>query len=448
MHSAYHTTSLHSKDMTHLKQLQPGTLHHHFARHLPDLSRPTTGEAFPHASMIATNDQLAAELGLRDLEDASLFTGQPGHALGYSGHQFGGFSPVLGDGRAMLLGEIDTTGDLSASGLRDLHLKGSGRTPYSKPGADGRLPLGAALREYLISEFLHSVGVPTTRVLAVISTGKQLQQPRNKAGDPFPPGAIIVRVARHHIRVGTFQHAALHGPELVRDLVDYTLARHGHIAGDNPAVTLFRQVAGSQATLIAKWMRLGFVHGVLNTDNVSAAGESIDFGPCAFLDRYDPSAVFSSIDAQGRYSYASQPTITQWNLARFAEALLPVWGDDSNRGVAELSAELQTFPEYYNHAYSAEMTAALGANWQDVIEGFDRDTDYAARLHQLNQDNPLNIPRNHTVQAALTAAETGDLQPFTKILAALQNPYGHAEAGLTHMPEAEDETGFISYCGT
>ena len=423
------------------------TLTQDFAEQFPELSHATVGAEFPDAHFLATNDALADELGI-SLDNVQDFIGQPGYALGYSGHQFGGFSPVLGDGRAMLLGELDTKGNGKRQDMVDIHLKGSGRTPYSKPQADGKLPLGAALREMLISEFLHTQNIPSTRTLAVIGTGEQLATPRNKSGSPFPPGAIAVRVATHHIRVGTFQHAALRSPELVSRLVNYSLERGGIDPGDNPVTTVYSHVLESQARLIASWMRLGFVHGVLNTDNVSIAGESIDFGPCAFLDRFDPHAVFSSIDRQGRYAYDKQSSITQWNLARFAEALIPTWGEDTDTGVEALSKQLQRYPDLYYHAYTAEMTNALGPNWQEHLQSLDESTDYAAYLHEVSPHNPLLIPRNQPVQEALNAAEDGDLSSFNEIYDALLNPLqatGQVKADLAH---ARDEAGFTSYCGT
>lgn len=435
-------------------------LTHHFADHLPSLCRPAEGHHFPKAKLLLTNQALAEELGLSDddlkeFQDAPAFLSQSGHALGYSGHQFGSFNPSLGDGRALLLGEIDIANSDSEADLRDIHLKGSGRTPYSNPGADGMLPLGAAFRELIISEFLHAVGIPTSRVLAVFATGEKLAMPRNKVGNPFPPGAVIIRVARHHIRIGTFQHAALHGPELTDELLAYTLARNGIASTGSrteDAVALFSWVSQAQAQLVAQWMRIGFVHGVLNTDNVSLAGESIDFGPCAFLDRYHVDAVFSSIDAQGRYAFSNQPPITQWNLARFAESLLPLWTldgqDAATRGVEELSAVLENFPKDFDLARTAQMSQALGSDWQEVLASFDSHTDYAAELHARNPANPPIIPRNIPVQHALTAAEEGNLDDVLELFSVVQDPFAANTEEKTGLARAADQTGFTSYCGT
>ena len=245
-------------------------------------------------------------------------------AMAYSGHQFGGYSPRLGDGRALLLGEvIDVHGR-----RRDLHLKGSGRTPFAR-GGDGKAAVGPMLREYVISEAMHALGIPTTRALAVVATGEQV------ARETLLPGAVLTRVAASHIRVGTFQYAAAQrDPELLRRLADYAIARHYPDAAEaeNPYLAFFERVVDAQAALIARWMLVGFIHGVMNTDNMAISGETIDYGPCAFMDAYDPETVFSSIDHAGRYAYGNQPAIAQWNLARFAETLLPLIDADARRG--------------------------------------------------------------------------------------------------------------------
>ena len=237
-------------------------------------------------------------------------------AQAYSGHQFGGFSPRLGDGRALLLGEV-----LDVHGRRrDLHLKGSGRTPFAR-GGDGKAAVGPMLREYVIGEAMHALGIPTTRALAVVATGEQI------ARDAMLPGAVLTRVAASHLRVGTFQYAAGHDdPTLLRRLADYAIARHYPLAveAENPYLAFFEGVVDAQASLVARWMLVGFIHGVMNTDNMTISGETIDFGPCAFMDAFDPATVFSSIDHSGRYAYGNQPQIAQWNLARLAEALLPL----------------------------------------------------------------------------------------------------------------------------
>ena len=267
-----------------------------------------------------------------------------GHGLGadvvtsaqaYAGHQFGGFVPSLGDGRALLLGElVDGEGR-----RRDLHLKGSGPTPFSR-GGDGRAALGPMLREYLVSEAMHALGIPTTRALAVVTTGEQVVR------DGVQPGAVLARIAASHLRVGTFQYAAVHGDvDLLRRLADHAIARHHPQAAeaDQPYVALFDAVAEAQASLVARWMLVGFVHGVMNTDNTTISGETIDYGPCAFMDAYDPATVFSSIDHGGRYAYGNQPRIVHWNLARLGETLLPLFGTDLQAAVDAANSVLQTF---------------------------------------------------------------------------------------------------------
>ena len=246
--------------------------------------------------------------------------------MAYAGHQFGSFVPQLGDGRAILLGEIKGRDGV----LRDIQLKGSGLTPFSRNG-DGRAALGPMLREYLISEAMHALGIPTTRSLAVVTTGEQVFR------EDVLPGAVLTRVAASHVRVGTFQYFAARGDQDgVRELLDYVIARHYPEArdADVPALAVLKAVAERQAALIADWMRVGFIHGVMNTDNMAISGETIDYGPCAFMDKYDPNTVFSSIDHHGRYAYANQPAIAQWNLARLAETLLPLIDADAEKAVA------------------------------------------------------------------------------------------------------------------
>jgi uncharacterized protein YdiU (UPF0061 family) len=307
-----------------------------YARDLPGFSIPVQAARVPAPRLLRLNTALAEELGLDAdrlaAEGAAWFSGNavpPGAApvaQVYAGHQFGGFSPQLGDGRALLLGEvIDRRGQ-----RRDIALKGSGPTPFSRRG-DGKAALGPVLREYLIGEAMHALGIPTTRALAVVATGEEVWR------ETALPGAVLTRVAASHIRVGTFQFFAARGEtHRVRQLADYTLARHyPDLAGaENAALSLLEAVAGRQADLIARWMLAGFIHGVMNTDNMTLSGETIDYGPCAFLDAYDPATVFSSIDQTGRYAYGNQPAIAQWNLARLAECLLPQIDSDGDRAVA------------------------------------------------------------------------------------------------------------------
>ncbi len=303
-----------------------------FVRELDGLFVPWEAAHASAPELLALDAQLAAELGatadeLRSPEGVAMLVGNTAPAgaepvaMAYAGHQFGGYSPQLGDGRALLLGEI-----IDRSGRRrDIHLKGSGRTPFAR-GGDGRATVGPMLREYVISAAMFALGVPTTRSLAVVATGDDV------ARETMLPGAVLVRVAASHLRVGTFQFAAAQGdPALVRRLADYAIERHYPDAADepNPYLALFDRVLDAQASLVARWMALGFIHGVMNTDNVTISGETIDYGPCAFMDVFDPATVFSSIDHGGRYAYGNQPMITQWNLARFAETLLALFDDGS-----------------------------------------------------------------------------------------------------------------------
>jgi uncharacterized protein YdiU (UPF0061 family) len=295
------------------------TLDHLFARDLPELAVEWQGESTPAPSLLVLNEALAADLGLdpdwlRTPDGLGLLTGTvvPPHATpvaqAYAGHQFGGYSPRLGDGRALLLGELTDT----AGGTRDLHLKGSGRTPFSR-GGDGLAAVGPMLREYVVSEAMHALSIPTTRSLAVVATGRDVHR------ETIQPGAVLARVASSHLRVGTFQYAAATGDvDLLRRLADHAIARHHPQAADaeQPYDALFRAVVAAQASQVAQWMLVGFVHGVMNTDNMTISGETIDYGPCAFMEAVDPATVYSSIDTGGRYGYANQPVAAEWNLAR------------------------------------------------------------------------------------------------------------------------------------
>ncbi len=335
-----------------------------YARDLEGFYVPWQGDAVPAPRLLRLNRALAEELGL---DAAALDTpagaeilvgkarpqGANPLAMAYAGHQFGGFSPQLGDGRALLIGEV-----LDPQGRRrDIHLKGSGRTPFSR-GGDGKAVLGPVLREYLIGEAMHALGVPTTRALAALTTGEQIVREGPK------PGAVLARVAASHLRVGTFQFFAARGEtDRLRRLADYAIARHYPELADipNPYLALLERVRDAQAALVARWVSVGFVHGVMNTDNMTISGETIDYGPCAFIDGYDPMAVFSSIDRQGRYAYGNQPTIAQWNLARFAEALLDlVEARDSADAVRQATEAINAFPEIYLHEWQARMRGKLG----------------------------------------------------------------------------------------
>src|ERR1700749_2335590 len=347
-----------------------------YAREVPGLSVPWTAAPAPDPELLMLNEGLAVELGvdpaeLREPPGVALLAGQAPEgvtavAQAYAGHQFGVYSPRLGDGRALLLGEvIDVKGR-----RRDVHLKGSGRTPFSR-GADGKAVVGPMLREYVIGEAMHGLGIPTTRALAVVATGERGIRERAL------PGAVLTRVAASHLRVGTFQYAAASGDrDLLRALADYAIARHYPQAADAPNryLDLYRRVVGTQASLVAQWMVVGFVHGVMNTDNTTISGETIDYGPCAFMDTFDPATVFSSIDDRGRYAYGNQPGVLQWNSARLAESLLPLIDDNSEAAVEAATGVLDGFPDRYEQHLAAGMAAKLGiaapdqALARDVLE--------------------------------------------------------------------------------
>ena len=319
--------------------------------------------AAPDPLLLVLNEPLAADLGfdadwLRSPDGLGLLIGNivpPGAspvAQAYAGHQFGGFVPRLGDGRALLLGELTTTG----GELRDLHLKGSGATPFAR-GGDGLAAVGPMLREYIVSEAMHAMGIPTTRALAVVATGATVQR------ETPLPGAVLARVASSHLRVGSFQYAANTGdPGLLRRLSDHAIARHHPSAAnaEHPYLALLDAVIGAQASLVARWMLVGFVHGVMNTDNMTISGETIDYGPCAFMEAYDPATSFSSIDTSGRYAYGNQPSVALWNLARFAETLLPLLAEDQDEAVPLAEASLGRFALEYETALTVGMRAKLG----------------------------------------------------------------------------------------
>jgi protein adenylyltransferase len=426
--------------------------------------------------------------------------GQP-IAMAYAGHQFGTFVPQLGDGRAILLGEI-----VDVDGVRrDVQLKGSGPTPFSRNG-DGRAALGPVLREYIVSEAMFALGIPTTRSLAVIATGETVRREM-----PLP-GAVLTRVASSHIRIGTFQFFAARGDvEAVRHLADYVVARHYPEAAEagNRYCALLDLVIGRQAKLVAKWQLVGFIHGVMNTDNMSIAGETIDYGPCAFIDTYDPAAVYSSIDHYGRYAYRNQPRIARWNLARLAEALLPLLAEDQDAAIQVANRALGTFTGRFDAAYAAGLRQKLGlfaeaegdiALAQDLLDRMagngadftltfrrladaashsDGDTavrslfadptafdDWANRWRErlasdgegtrerraaaMRAVNPAFIPRNHLVEEALAAAvQQGDLSAFEALTGALSRPYDDAPALARYGdPPRPDQIVRQTFCGT
>ena len=467
-----------------------------YLRDLPGSYLRLAPDVAPAPELVALNLALARDLGLGDLPQAAAwFSGAvvpPGAdpvAQAYAGHQFGGFSPQLGDGRAHLLGEI-----LDPQGRRfDLQLKGSGHTPFSR-GGDGKAAVGPMLREYLISEAMAALGIPTTRSLAVVATGEPIWRDAARL-----PGAVLARVAASHIRVGTFQFFSARGDvEKLRALLDYTIARHfPEAAGaDVPALALFDAVTAAQARLIAQWMGVGFVHGVMNTDNMALSGETIDYGPCAFMEDYAPGTVFSSIDRQGRYAYANQPLILGWNLARQAETLLPFFDPDGDKAVDLANERLGAIAGKYQAEWLAVMRAKLGLDGEDAgdqalaedflraIQGVDwtlafhrlagaavdaQDylplfedrraiTDWLprwrARLHpeavaRMRRVNPVIIPRNHLVEAALEAATAGDMAPFLALLAAVQDPYGDAAGREAFaLPAPKGFGAYVTFCGT
>jgi uncharacterized protein YdiU (UPF0061 family) len=393
-----------------------------FARALPGLYADARPAAAPAPALLFLNHALAAELGLDaaaldSAEGAAFFAGnalpdgaQP-LAQAYAGHQFGGFSPQLGDGRALLIGElIDRHGQ-----RRDIAFKGSGRTPFSR-GGDGKAALGPMLREVLIGEAMHALGIPTTRALAVAATGALVQR------DAALPGAVLTRVAASHLRVGSFQFFAARGElDKLRQLADYTIARHDPALAGTAGryLALLQAVAERQARLVASWMNVGFIHGVMNTDNVTISGETIDYGPCAFLEAYDPATVFSSIDHGGRYAYGNQSAITRWNLARLAEALLPLMadGDDEaavQQAVAQVSAVIDAFPALYAAALLQGQRAKLGLRQAGDGSGDADDTalaaDWLVLLQQQQADFTLAWRR-------LADAAAGDANPLRALMA-------------------------------
>ena len=448
--------------------------------------RPTPVEA---PRLIATNAPLARRLGidpdwLSGPEGAAMAAGNalpPGAqpiAQAYAGHQFGGLSPQLGDGRAVLLGEV-----VAPDGARfDIQLKGSGPTPFSRRG-DGRAWLGPVMREYLVSEFMAAAGVPTTRALAAALTGEQVLR------ESALPGAVLTRVAASHIRVGTFEFFAIRGDtERLRALADHVIARHYPDA--DGALSLLEQVVARQAATIARWMALGFIHGVMNTDNMAVSGETIDYGPCAFMDAYDPDTVFSSIDRAGRYAWAEQPRVAVWNLAQFASCLLPLMGEES-RAVADATRVVHGFPALYQDQWIARfgeklglaaakagdkalidgllsLMAAQGADFTRVFRGLvtgeaaaefadpapflDWQRAWQARgpdLAVAAAANPARIPRSHRIQQAIDAGVGGDFAPFHRLIEALSAPFDdRPEWADLALPPAEEERVRVTYCGT
>lgn len=480
-----------------------------YARELSGLCVPWQAAKVPAPRMVRFNRALAESLGLPaeldSVAGAAMLCGQrvpPGArpvAQAYAGHQFGHFSPQLGDGRALLLGEIRAPDGM----LFDLHLKGSGPTPFAR-GGDGKAALGPMLREYLMGEAMHALGIPSTRALAVMTTGETVRREGPRTG------AVLARVASSHLRVGTFEFVAARGNLAdLRRLADFAIERHDpDLAGDPERYLRFlERVCERQSRLVAQWMSVGFVHGVMNTDNMTISGETIDYGPCAFMEACDPATVFSSIDEQGRYAWGNQPAILGWNLARLAETLLPLIDpNDSRRAVARASELIGSVPERYRRAWLAVMRRKLGLtsadeddaslieDWlallhaggadftlafrhlADAIEAdapsllrrfreagavsrwlerwrqrLARDPlPIARRKAAMQEANPLYIPRNHLTEAALEAAEQrGDLAPFEQLLAAVTAPW-QAQPGREGLaePAPPDFGTYVTYCGT
>ena len=444
-------------------------------------------------------DRLADEEGVRVLAGNRVPEGAEPIATAYAGHQFGQLVPQLGDGRAILLGEV-----VGREGRRDVQLKGAGRTPFSR-GGDGRAALGPVLREYLVSEARFALGIPTTRTLGAVTTGETVRR------ETELPGAVLTRVASSHIRVGTFQYFAIRGDvEGVRVLADHVIDRHyPRLAGaEDRYRALLDAVVAAQAALVAQWQLVGFIHGVMNTDNCSVAGETIDYGPCAFMDEYDPETVFSSIDVYGRYAYFRQPAIAGWNVARLAECLLPLLSDDEEAALTRANEALEAFAPAFERAYQRGLARKLGLLTEreddrelgrDLLQAMaDNRADWTLTFRRLAQAaapgggeaavralfadpgafdawavrwrgrladeggdpversagmlafNPVYVPRNHRVEAVIGAAvEEGDLAPFGELMTVLAKPYEEQGtfARFAEPPENRDRA-YRTFCGT
>jgi len=478
-----------------------------YADDVPELVVPWQAAPVPEPRVLVLNEPLAAELGvdperLRTADGVAALVGaavpegvQP-VAQAYAGHQFGGFSPRLGDGRALLLGEV-----VDAAGRRrDVHLKGSGRTPFAR-GADGKAAVGPMLREHVVGEAMHALGIPTSRALAVTATGEHVLR------DWPLPGAVLTRVAASHIRVGTFEYAVRLGDaELVRRLADHAIARHHPEAheSEEPYLAFLTAVVEAQAALVASWLLVGFVHGVMNTDNMAISGETIDYGPCAFMDAYDPATVFSSIDHRGRYAYGNQPPAAQWNLARLAESLLALLHPDVDAAVGAATAVLESFPARFDAHWRRGMHAKLGLaaappdgalvddllallhaqrvdftslfralaavlrgdaaparalfaepaafdawaqRWLAAVDA--QPGDRTATAAAMDRVNPVYVPRNHLVEEALDAATGGDLRPLERLGAVLAQPFAE-RPGLERYaaPAPGGCAPYRTFCGT
>jgi serine/tyrosine/threonine adenylyltransferase len=479
-----------------------------FARSLEGFFKPCQAEPSTAPKLLQLNHALAEELGLDptalDSEAGlAIFSGNTTPegseplAQAYAGHQFGGFSPQLGDGRALLLGEVIDT----QHRRRDIQLKGSGRTPFSR-GGDGLAAIGPVLREYLIGEGMYALGVPTTRALAAVATGKHVYR------EFALPGAVLTRIAASHIRVGTFQYAGARGDILkVRELADYAIQRHYPDTADaeNPYLAFFAAVADAQASLVARWMNIGFIHGVMNTDNMTISGETIDYGPCAFMDRYAARTVFSSIDQNGRYAYANQPEILTWNLARLAETLIPHVDTNKERAIELLTETIECIQPLYESYWLTGMRSKIGLSTEDILDqelindllkimeagnadftlvfrrlskalrgdsttvsnlfkepdAFDAwAARWQKRLEQekvavettaqaMDRVNPIYIARNHKVEEALAAAVNQEMTPFSKLLEVVSKPFDEVTGNKAYAePAPATNRPYRTFCGT
>ena len=466
-----------------------------YAEELHEISEKCPPKGFKQAEMILKNYSLAEELGFdKDYVDSSdcldVFAGNKllqnsiPIAQGYSGHQFGHFNPQLGDGRAILLGEINKM---------DIQLKGIGQTPYSRRG-DGRSALSPVLREYVISEFMHALKIPTTRSLFALKTNEDVLR------ETVLPGGILTRVAKSHIRIVTFEYARTKNNKVLKTLADYSIDRHypDLEQTDNKYLSFFAAVCDKQASLISKWMGLGFVHGVMNTDNMTISGETIDYGPCAFMNTYDPKTVFSSIDHNGRYSYQNQPAIVIWNLAKFAETLIPLVDEDEEISVKKLTEVLQlampSYQEYFYielgqklglmninnntkiideylkilHSESIDFTLSFrnlakivdksittsnsvfnkSKNFSTWYNSWIKEINIETVSEKINLKNPYFIPRNHHIENALTNAIVGDMKEINLMAELLKDPFTEKnEYEIYAMPSSSNEP-YITYCGT
>jgi len=467
-----------------------------YAKELHEISEKCIPTGFRQAEFLLKNYDLAEKLGftknfLDSKECLNIFSGnsllknsQP-IAQGYSGHQFGHFNPQLGDGRAILLGEIDEM---------DIQLKGIGQTPYSRRG-DGKSALGPVLREYVISEFMHAVKIPTTRSLFALKTNENVMR------ETELPGGVLTRVAKSHIRIGTFEFAKTKNNETLKTLADYSINRHYPELNktDNKYLSFFAAVCDKQASLVAKWMSLGFVHGVMNTDNMTISGETIDYGPCAYMDSYHPNTVFSSIDVNGRYAYQNQPAILVWNLAKFAESILPLIDKNEEKSIKQLTEVLQLVMPSYQEYFYKEFCQKLGlksVNNKNIklIEGYLKilnleSIDFTLSFRDLSKiinerlnlndsifakskdfnnwylkwkqeinlneisdemdlNNPCYIPRNHLIENALSKAIEGDMSEINFMINLFENPYIQKNISRKYLMPSNSEEQYVTFCGT